>query len=438
MDNRYSYSQVVADSFLGSAFILWVDLWVGYMARQINKLSALSVTKAKMARLYPDGGNLYLQVTDTGAKSWLFRYMINGKARTMGLGSANALSLTDARERAADCRKLLSLNIDPIDARRADNMKTRLAAARSMTFKQCGEAYIEAHQTGWRNAKHLYQWNQSLSSYAYPIIGKLPVQDIDVAMVMKVLEPIWSKKTETANRLRGRIESILDWANVREYRQGENPARWRGRLQNLLPKPSKVQKVEHHPALPYDDMGDFMVALRGQHGTAAQALELLILTASRTSEVLNAEWKEFNLKDRTWTVPAHRIKTSKEHRVPLSEAAFRILKEMEKYKENEFVFNGLKGNKPLSNVAMLALLKRMKYTDITVHGFRSSFRDWVAEQTSYPREVAEAALSHALENKAEAAYQRGDLFKKRQQLMEAWSRYCYQPKVKATVTKIRG
>ena len=408
------------------------------MAKFVGKLTMLAVAKAKKKGFYADGGCLYLQVKDSGAKSWLMRFMVNGKTQAMGLGSIHSVTLAEAREKATECRKLLSNGINPVDARKALQSKEQSQVARSMTFEQCGQAYIEAHKEGWSNPKHIYQWNQSLTTYAYPTLGKHPVQDIDIALVMKVLEPIWKKKTETATRLRGRIESILDWAIVREYRQGENPARWRGRLENLLPKPSKVQKVRHYPALPYKDIQDFMTVLKKESGLAAKALELAILTTTRTSETLKAKWTEFDLKQKIWTIPAERIKTRKTHRVPLSAPALAILKELNESNAGDYVFPGSKRNKPLSDMAMLMLLRRMKHDDITVHGFRSTFRDWAAEQTNHSREVAEMCLSLAIGDKVEAAYRRGDLFEKRQQLMDEWARYCYQPKAKGNVVKLRG
>jgi integrase len=397
------------------------------MARSIGKLSALAVHKAKGKGLYPDGGNLYLQVGPSGAKSWLFRFMLHGRARTMGLGPFHAVSLADARLKAADCRRQLSEGIDPLTKRKAEQTKARLEAARSLTFKACAEAYIEAHKAGWRNAKHIWQWDNSLSLYAYPTLAKLPVQEIDVALVMKVLEPIWTERTETASRLRGRLENILDWATVRGYRQGDNPARWRGHLDNLLPRPSKVQKVEHYSALPYAEIADFMQGLMRQDGLSAKALQLVILTATRTSETIGAQWDEIDLEAGTWTIPANRIKMGREHRVPLSAPAVKILTDLREESGSAFVFPGRQSTKPLSNMALLTLLRRMNRDDITVHGFRSTFRDWTAEQTNYPREVAEAALSHAIEDKVEAAYRRSDLFDKRRQLMDEWAAYCYPP-----------
>ena len=408
------------------------------MARKINKLSPVTVGRPQKKGYYADGNNLYLQVVDSGAKTWIFRYMLNGKSREMGLGGVNSLSLADARLKAAECRKLLNDGIDPIASRDATDVKTQLAATKVQTFQQCAEAYIEAHKASWKNSKHIWQWENTLERFAYPVFGKLPVQDIDIALVMKVLEPIWKTKTETATRVRGRIESVLDWATVRGYRDGENPARWRGRLQSLLPAPAKITKVKHHPALPYVEIGDFMEKLKSQEGLAAEALALTILAATRTSETIKACWDEFDLKNKLWVVPAERIKTGKEHRIPLSEPALKILKKLYDAKMGDYVFPS-KNGKPLSNMAMLMLRKRMGYSNIVVHGFRSTFRDWAAEQTNYPREVAEMGLSHAIGNKVEAAYRRGDLFEKRQKLMNEWARYCYQPKSgNGKVLKISG
>jgi integrase len=424
-------------------------LWVDIVARQIDKLSALTVSKVKKKGYYPDGQNLYLQVVDSGAKTWIFRYMLNGKSREMGLGGVSSLTLADARVKAAECRKLLNEGIDPIAARNIANTNKQLAAAKAQTFRQCAEAYIDAHKAGWRNEKHIWQWGNTLQRFAYPIIGDLPVQDVDVTLVLKILEQkieelkgkkFWEARPETASRVRGRIEVILDWATSREYRRGENPARWRGHLENLLPKRSKVQVVVHQAALPYEHMENFMAALKKQEGIAALAMAFTILTATRTSEVIGAMWKEIDLQGKIWTIPANRIKAGREHRVPLSEPALHILKEIKKQHDlieqkkssdgSGWIFTGQRQGKPISNTAMLMLLRRMKKQDITVHGFRSSFRDWAAEQTHFAREVAEMALAHAIGDKVEAAYRRGDLFEKRTQLMDAWARYCATPSAK--------
>ncbi|MFM0160767.1 tyrosine-type recombinase/integrase [Paraburkholderia sediminicola] len=391
------------------------------MPRAANRLSPLAVTKTTKPGLYADGGGLYLQITSVGVKSWLFRYMRAGKARGMGLGPLHTIGLADARARALDCRRLLLDGIDPIDARNAERAAKGVAEADEITFQHCADKYIEAHRSGWKNVKHAEQWTNTLTTYAYPVFDSLSVAAIDTMRVMKVLEPIWTTKTETASRLRGRIESVLDWATVRGYRIGENPARLKGHLDTLLPKRSRVQKVTHHPALPYADLPAFTKTLRSQDGTAARALEFLILTAARTNEVIGSTWSEFNLDEGVWTIPAERMKMRKQHRVPLSTRAVALIKAQQEVMRGEYVFPGARDKKPLSNMAMLQLLERMKRDDITVHGFRSTFRDWAGETTHYPREVCEAALAHGIKDKAEAAYARGDLFVKRAALMQDWA-----------------
>jgi integrase len=400
------------------------------MARIVGRLSALAVGKKRQPGVYPDGGGLYLQVSASGARSWIFRYMLDGRARWMGLGSLHDVKLSEARTLAAECRKRRADGTDPIEARKAIRALARLESAKAVTFADCATQYIEAHRAGWRNAKHGDQWTNTLKTYAHPVFGSLPVQSVDTDLVMRVLDPIWRVKTETANRVRSRVENILDWAKTKGYRQGENPARWRGHLENLLPARGKVRKVQHHPALSYDKIRPFVKTLRREEGTASLALEFAILTGSRTSEVIGARWAEFNLKTALWTVPANRIKGGREHRIPLSAPALAIVKKMKALpvpdgeKPSEFVFPGGKAGKGLSNGAMLALLRRMKRTDITVHGFRSTVRDWAAEKTNYPREVAEMTLAHAVGDKVEAAYRRGDLFEKRRQLMADWAAFC--------------
>ena len=394
------------------------------MPRQIGRLSALAVSRAAKKGMYHDGGGLYLQVAESGAKSWIYRYMLHGRAREMGLGPLHTISLSEARARVAECRRLRLDGFDPIETRKAKRDQVRLEAAKAMTFEACANAYIEAHQTGWQNPKHRQQWRNTLKTYVYPVFGLLPVQAVDVGLVMKSLEPIWHAKPETASRLRGRIEAILDWASVRGYRNGENPARWRGHLDKLLPARSKVRKVEHHAALPYRHLPAFMASLRQQEGLAARALEFLILTAARTGEIIGARWEEVDVDERLWTIPADRMKAGKEHRVPLSERAVAIIKELTESRTGEFIFPGRKTGNPMSNMAMLKLLQRMGQADLTAHGFRSTFRDWAAEQTSFPHEVAEMALAHTVGDKVEAAYRRGDLFQKRRQLMDDWAQYC--------------
>jgi integrase len=408
------------------------------MGRALNRLSAVAVNTGISRRgMYHDGGGLYLQVSAGGAKSWIFRFMLDGRAREMGLGPVHAIPLAEARKRAAASRRMRLDGIDPIEARSAQRGQKKLEAAKAMTFDACAAAYIAAHHTSWRNAKHRDQWRNTLTSYAGPVFG-LSVQSIDVGLVMKALEPIWQTKTETASRLRGRIEAVLDWATVRGYRKGENPARWRGHLDKLLPARSKVRKVEHHAALAYDELADFIAALRSQEGIASRALEFLILTAARTGEVIGARWDEVDLEGKTWIVPAARMKAGREHRVPLSAATVTVLEQMKEIRESEFVFPGGKKGKPLSNMAMLAVLKRMGWGELTAHGFRSSFRDWAAEQTNFPHEVAEMALAHTVGDKVEAAYRRGDLFQKRRQMMDGWARFCVNTRSHADVVPIGG
>lgn len=389
-----------------------------------ERLAALAVERlAKKPGMYCDGKGLYLRVTSPSARSWVFRYMREKKAHEVGLGPYPAVSLAEARKRAAEARQLLAQGRDILIERASAKAAQAAEVAKAVTFKDAAERYIEAHKAGWKNAKHAAQWTTTLKTYAYPLIGESPVQTIDTGLVLKVLEPIWTTKTETANRLRGRIESVLDWARVRGYREGENPARWRGHLEQLLPAPSKVQRVQHHAALPYADLPKFMEALRAQDGVSASALEFAILTVARTGEVIGAKWTEVDLKEKVWTIPAERMKAGKEHRVPLSARTLAILKSMKALGSIEYVFSG-PNNKPLSNMALLMLLRRMGREDITAHGFRSTFRDWAAERTNFPAEVAEMALAHAVGDKVEAAYRRGDLFAKRRELMTAWAKAC--------------
>ena len=396
------------------------------MTRHPGKLSALAVARAKVPGLYGDGGGLYLQIAPSGARSWIFRYQHAGRRRYMGLGGAATVTLAEARQKATEARKLLGEGKDPIGSARAQVAATAAEQAKTITFREAAERYIASHATGWRNAKHITQWQATLETYAFPVFGEVSVAAVDVAMVLRVLEPIWTGKTETARRVRGRIEAILDWAAARDMRTGDNPARWRGLLMHLLPKRSLATAVRHHPALPYARMGEFLAALRLQQGTAARALEFLILTAARTSEATGARWSEIDTGAATWTVPPERIKAGREHRVPLSEPALAIIQAMAETRQGEFVFPGGRRGRPLSNMAMAGVLERMGWHEITVHGFRSSFRDWAAERTNHPREVAEMALAHAVGDKVEAAYRRGDLFDKRRCIMADWARHCAQ------------
>jgi len=390
----------------------------------MGKLTAYQIQHAKKPGLHGDGGGLYLQVKASGAKSWIFRYRVEGKLRNHGLGSTSLLSLAEAREKALACRKLRLEGIDPIEAKKQARIEAQLEAARAMSFRDCAETYIEAHKAGWKSNKHADQWRRTLESYVYPVFGELPVADVNVALVMRAIEPIWAEKSETASRTRGRIEMVLDWAKVRGYRQGENPALWKGNLSHLLPARSKVQKVQHHPALPYAELPAFWQKLTAQLGMGAQALRFAILTAARSGEVRGATWSEIDFEQATWTIPDERMKAGKEHRVPLSPPAVALLRELYDTRRGELVFPGARGGRPLSDMSLTAVLRRMERGDVKVHGFRSTFRDWTADCTNAMREVAEAALAHTLNNKVEAAYRRSDLFEKRQELMAEWASYC--------------
>jgi integrase len=389
-------------------------------------LTALRVARLTKPGRYADGNGLYLQVTSSGGKSWILRYERARRERWLGLGALHTVSLKDARERARKARLQILDGIDPIDAKRAQRAAEALAAAKSITFEEAAKQYFDAHEKKWRNAKHRAQFLSTLKAYAYPKIGKLPVADIDLGLVLKVIEPIWEAKTETASRVRGRIETVLDWATVRGYRKGENPARWRGHLEHVLPARGRIAKQNHHAALPYAELPAFMSELRKREGVAAKALEFTILTAARTGETIGATWGEINFSDKTWTVPAGRIKGGREHRVPLSDTALKLLKSLPTEKNNEFVFIGPRSG-GLSNMGMASVLSRMERKDITVHGFRSTFRDWAAERTNYPNHVVEMALAHTIGSKVEAAYRRGDLFDKRRQLMATWEKFCEKP-----------
>jgi integrase len=406
------------------------------MARIIEKLSPLAVNKATKPGYFGDGAGLWLQVSPTGSKSWIFRFTISGKQREMGLGALHTVTLSEARARAKECRLLMLDGKDPLDTRKATRLAEALERAKMMTFDQCAAAYIAAHRSGWKNAKHANQWENTIATYASPVFGSMPVAAVDTSLVVKVLSPMWQIKTETATRLRGRIESILGWATTSEFRAGDNPARWRGHLENLLAPPNKTAKVVHHPALPWQEMGEFMAALRQREGTAARAVEFAILTATRSGEVRGATWAEIDAG--LWVIPGERMKMGKEHRVPLSKVALALLERLPR--TGDLLFPGATRGKGLSDMSLTAVLRRMERHDITVHGFRSTFRDWCAESVanSFPREVCEHALAHSLPDKIEAAYRRGDLIEKRTLLMRAWADYCGVIPQAATVTPIRG
>ncbi|MFK2876861.1 tyrosine-type recombinase/integrase [Rhodanobacter hydrolyticus] len=395
------------------------------MALHVNRLTATGVKTAKPG-MHADGGLLYLLVKPDASgteyrKSWIFRYRdrITGKLRDMGLGPAWDVSLAEARERAAELRRMLRDGKDPMEEKQTKKTDARLKQERRLPFGRCCELYIEAQRSGWKNPKHAAQWDSTLRTYCESV-WKLPVDQIDTALVMKCLDGIWTDKTETASRLRGRMESVLAWATVRGLRAGDNPARWRNHLDQLLPARNKVQKVQHRAALPYADMGAFMVELRQRDGLAARVLELQILTNTRPGEAAGAQWPEIDLDGAVWTIPGARMKAGKEHRIPLAPAAVKLLRGLVHVNDN--VFPGVR-NKPITTEAAMKLLKELR-PGLTAHGFRSTFRDWGAETTNHPREVIEQAMAHRLKDAAEAAYQRGDMLQRRTRLMKDWAAYC--------------
>jgi integrase len=410
------------------------------MATRIKRLTDRTVKALMVKRrkgLHPDGNGLYLQVFSSGSGSWIFRYKVAGRARDMGLGSLTDVSLAKAREKTTQARQQRDEGKDPIVERDAQRAQERLAEARSITFQDCAEQLIASHEAGWRSPKHRIQWRNTLCTYAYPIVGDIPVADVNTDLVMRVLQPIWGVKTETASRVRGRIETVLSWAKARGLRQGENPAQWRGHLDHLLPARSKVRRVVHHPALPYRDVPGFMAKLRAREGIASRALGFVILTAARAGEVLGAKFDEIDLEERLWTVPAARMKGAKEHRVPLTPPALAIVKEMAEIRRSDFVFPGARRNRPMSAMTLLIVLRGL-HPGVTTHGFRSSFKDWAAETTSFPDHLSEMALAHVSADKVRAAYARSDLFQKRRELMEAWALHCESPSFAANAPGQRG
>lgn len=403
------------------------------MPKIAKELTAKAVTNIKGDGLHAVGGvpGLYLQIVGNG-RSWILYAMVSGQRRKVGLGSCEQVSLAEAREKAREMQKQIRDGVNPAKERQKAKAQAKLEAAKIRTFRECAEAYIMANRAGWKNAKHAQQWENTLSMYVYPKIGGLSVADIDTGLVLDVLQqpvtieggskPLWEAKTETASRLRGRMESILQWAEAHGLREGKNPADWRT-LKYTLPARNKVQKVKHFAALPYAEIGSFMVDLRKREGTSARALEFAILTAARSGEVRGATWEEIDMQAKVWTIPAERMKAGKEHRVPLSDAAIMLLESLPLYEGINYIFPAPKGG-AMSDMSLTMTLRRMERGDLTAHGFRSTFRDWAGETTSYPREVVEHALAHQLKDKAEAAYQRGDLFAKRKALMTDWARYC--------------
>ena len=401
--------------------------------RQIHKLTARQVATISTPGWHGDGGGLYLRISDDGRRRWVFVFIRNGKRREMGFGAsagANAVSLAKARERAIESRAMLRAATDPLDAAQAQQcaqVATKQSSAKEASIPSFGmfaDEYVETMRSSWRNPKHAAQWTMTLTRYCAPIRDNR-IDTIGTPEVLEILKTHWTERPETAQRLRGRIENVLDAAKARGWRNGENPARWRGHLDNLLPARQKLTRG-HHAALPFEEMHKFMTALKSRNAVAARLLEFTVLTATRTSEAIGAQLSEFNLDKAEWTIPAHRMKTGIAHRVPLSKGALSIVTNQSKALPGAFVFPG-RGKAPLSNMAMSQMLKRMGRADITVHGFRSSFRDWAAETSTFPHEVCEMALAHTIANKAEAAYRRGDLFEKRRSLMVAWDLFCSRP-----------
>ena len=354
-----------------------------------------------------------------GARSWIVRVTVHGKRREMGLGGFDDVTLAQAREKARQARQQAIEGIDPVEARKAERLRRRFDVA--PTFRKCAEDYIEAHSPEWRNPKHAAQWSATLETYAHPVIGDMSVAAVDTPHVLEVLRPIWTTKTETAARLRGRIEQILSAATVPGYRKGDNPARWRGHLDHLLPKTSKIAKVAHHPALPIDHVPAFAKHLLSGNGIAARALLFAILTAARSGEVRGATWDEIDMDARLWVIPAERMKADREHRVPLSDQAVELLKGLPVFVGVDYVFAAPRGGQ-LSDMSLTACMRRQQLPYVP-HGFRSTFRDWCGERTHYPGDLAEMALAHAIKNKVEAAYRRGDMLEKRRQMMQEWANF---------------
>ncbi len=394
------------------------------MSRSTKKLSALEVNRINEPGRHPLGDRLYLQITESGAKSWIFRYFSNGKSKEMGLGSAKSISLGDIRIKMTEIQKDLANGVDPLK-KKVDILKVKsIEEAKQITFDQCATRFIDAHKPSWKHPKHISQWSSSLENYVSPIVGKLSVADIDTTLVIKILEPLWYTKPETASRVRARLERVLSWASVRGYRSIENPARWRGHLDQLLPKRSTIQQVSHFEAMESSKVPGFIQKLRGQKGVSPLALEFLILTATRTNETLGAKWEEFNFEDCYWLIPGERMKTKREHRIPLCPRATQILEIMREYSSCDYVFPGVKNGSQLSSMALLNMIRGLGYASETSHGFRSTFADWANENTEFSRETIESSLAHLIKNRVERAYNRSDLFAKRRLLMEAWGNYC--------------
>lgn len=408
------------------------------MPKRAKELSPVEVKRLTTPGAHPVGGvaGLLLQVQNSGARSWVLRATVGGKRRDIGLGAYPEVGLGRAREKASDIRNKIREGIDPVAERKTAQDALRAAQAARITFDECAHQCLASKSQEFRNPKHIQQWQNTLTTYASPVIGKLPVSDVRIEHIVRILESLWTTKTETAVRLRGRLEAVLAWATVRGYRSGDNPARWKGHLDAVLPQPTKVTKVQHFKAMPVDEIGEFMRKLRARHGVGARALEFLILSAARSGEVRGARWSEMDFKGKTWTIPGERMKAGREHVVPLSDDALRLLKDMPRHEGTELIFPNSQGRR-LSDATLTAVLRRMERNE-TVHGFRSTFSDWCAERTGYPSEVREMALAHTITDKTEAAYRRGPLLEKRHRLMADWARFCAEPKQQAAAaTNIR-
>lgn len=433
----FMHYAVIAFSLLGR-LLSNITCSGGIVPKKAKELSALEVGRIKSPGLHAVGGvaGLHMQVTPTGARTWILRAMIAGKRRDMGMGGFPDVTLAQAREKAREARACVERGVDPVAERAAARSALMAERGAMTTFEEAARQFISAKSAEWKNVKHGQQWTNTLEAYAFPFVGKLACADIALPHVLKILEPIWTTKTETATRLRGRIESVLDWATVRGFRKGENPARWKGHLDKILPAPGKVAKVEHHEAVAVDDVAAFMQDLRKRDGVAAKALEFLILTVVRSGEVRGAVWSEIDLAGRVWKIPPERMKAGKEHRVPLSDEALRLLEALPRVAGNDLVFPSPRGL-VLSDMTLTAVMRRMERKEVP-HGFRSTFRDWAAERTNYPREVAEMALAHTIGNAVEAAYRRGDLFEKRARMMAEWAKFCDTIKTAGEVIPIRA
>lgn len=408
------------------------------MPKKAKELSAIQIKRITKRGAHAVGGvaGLMLQVSKTGARSWILRAMVGIKRRDIGLGGYPDVTLSLARDKARFLREKINDGIDPIEEKRAARERLISAQAKSITFDEAVKKVLAIREVEYKNAKHLAQWQSTLDTYASPIIGKMPVADINREHILQILEPIWKEKTVTASRVRGRIENVLSWAAASDHRTGENPARWKGHLDQLLSKPSKTAKVTHHKALPWQDIAAFMSNLKKRDGTAAKALHFLILTAARSGEIRGASWDEIDLKTNLWTIPAERMKAGREHQIPLSNEAITLLKALPKMKDDNHVFPAPRGGE-LSDMTLSAVTKRMK-AEAVPHGFRSTFRDWCAEDTSFPHNVAEMALAHTIGNKVEAAYRRGDLLAKRTKLMQEWANHCSIVTAKGEVIRLKS